>query len=201
MATTTKTQGSIAAQEGEALLWLVRHTIAQALGVPIPPQPAGFKELLDGQSLRARQGTFVTLERQGELRGCIGNLVSDDSIVEGVRRNALSAAFHDTRFRPLAADEYAEITVSVSVLTQPSPLAYADGDDLITRLRPGIDGVILRQGSYGATFLPQVWEQLPDPAEFLGHLCRKAMLPASAWRSGDLEVSIYQVQYFSEKQG
>lgn len=191
--------GGITREQGRALLGLARRTIAQALALPAPGRPEGDDPVLAAPALAARQGTFVTIEIHGALRGCIGNLVSEETIVEGVRRNAISAAFHDSRFRPLEVAEFAEIDIAVSVLTQPLPLAYTDGDDLARKLRVGIDGVILRDGPYGATFLPQVWEQLPDPAEFLGHLCRKAMLPAEAWRSGALAVSTYQVQYFSEK--
>lgn len=201
MTATSAQGGGITAGQGRALLGLARRTIAQALGLSLPGQSEGDDPVLAESALAARQGTFVTIEIHGALRGCIGNLVSDETIVDGVRRNAINAAFHDSRFQPLGVEEFPEIDIAVSVLTPPRPLSYSDGDDLAHKLRGGIDGVILRQGPYGATFLPQVWEQLPDPAEFLGHLCRKAMLPADAWRTGRLDVSVYQVQYFSEKEG
>ncbi len=115
-----------------------------------------------------------------------------------MRRNALNAAFHDSRFSPLAREELEEIAIEVSILTEPVLLAYADGGDLLTKLRKGMDGVILRKGSQSATFLPQVWEQLPRTEDFLSHLCRKAWLPPDAWRRERLEVFVYQVQHFSE---
>jgi len=133
------------------------------------------------------------------LRGCIGSLVALEPLVDGVRRNAMNAAFQDPRFSPLTVDELNELDIEVSVLTDPAPLEYKDGADLLAKLRPNIDGVIIRQGHAAATFLPQVWDQLPEPADFLAHLCRKAGLPMDAWQQGNLVVSTYQVQYFSEK--
>ena len=144
------------------------------------------------------RGTFVTLTIKGELRGCIGSLEGREPIVDGVRHNAVNAAFHDPRFRPLGRQELDKVTIEVSILSEPQPLAYTDGEDLLGRLRPGTDGVIIRKGYASATFLPQVWEQLPDKEEFLTHLCLKAGLAPDAWRRGDLEVLTYQVQYFEE---
>ena len=132
------------------------------------------------------------------MRGCIGSLAAMDSIVEGVKRNALHAAFEDSRFRPVEMNELEAIEVEISILTEPTPVAYASAEELLRILRVGIDGVILRKGVQGATFLPQVWEQLPEPKDFLSHLCRKAGLPADAWQSGNLEVSTYRGQYFEE---
>jgi AmmeMemoRadiSam system protein A len=139
------------------------------------------------------------LHQHGELRGCIGSLVAEEPLVEDVRRNAKNAAFRDPRFSPLNSGELDEVDIEVSVLTDPVPLDYKDGADLAARLRPNIDGVIISQGRARATFLPQVWEQLPEPADFLAHLCRKAGLPMDAWQDGSLAVSTYQVQCFSEK--
>ena len=119
-------------------------------------------------------------------------------MVAGVRDNARNAAFHDPRFSPLGKRELDALQIEVSVLSEPVPLAYTDADDLLARLRPGIDGVIIKKGSASATFLPQVWEQLPQPEPFLSHLCAKAGLPAEQWRKGDLKVRVYQVQYFEE---
>jgi len=95
-------------------------------------------------------------------------------------------------------NELAAIEVEISILTEPIPLVYGNAEELLCTLQVGIDGVIIRQGMRSATFLPQVWEQLPDPGDFLNHLCRKACLPAEAWRSGCLELFIYRVQYFAE---
>jgi len=185
-------------EQGQALLWLARETIGRQLGMEAQ-EPAGeiAARLLDAE-LQRKQGTFVTLKEHGELRGCIGSLAAMESIVEGVRRNALHAAFDDSRFRPVEKNELAAIEVEISILTEPKPLAYASAEELLSILQVGRDGVILRKGVRGATFLPQVWEQLPDPEDFLRHLCSKAGLPADAWRSGDLEVSTYRVQYFAE---
>ena len=116
-----------------------------------------------------------------------------------MRQNAINAAFRDPRFSPLKLSELGEIDIEVSVLTEPAVLEYTDSQDLMERLRPGIDGVIIRQGFATATFLPQVWEQLPDKEEFLCQLCLKAGLSAHAWRKAGVEVLTYQVQYFGEK--
>ena len=119
-------------------------------------------------------------------------------MLEGVRRNAINAAFHDPRFSRLTKDELERTEIEVSILTEPQLLAYRDGQDLIQKLRVNVDGVIIRKGYASATFLPQVWEQLPEPADFLSYLCRKAGLSSDAWQSSKLEVLTYQVQYFEE---
>jgi len=183
-------------QQGARLLRVARETIARRLGVGRGPD----LEQVDDEALQQRCGCFVTLKLGGQLRGCIGNLEPVGPLVESVMRNAESAAFHDHRFAPLTADELPRISLDISILTPAVRLEYRDGDDLCRRLRPGIDGVILRDDGARATFLPQVWEQLPDPADFLDHLCLKAGLPKSAWRDGRLEISIYEVRSFSEQQ-
>lgn len=185
-------------EQGKALLWLARETIGRQLGMQAREPGTDIAARLLDAELQRKRGTFVTLKEHGELRGCIGSLAALDSIVEGVKRNALHAAFDDSRFRPVEKNELAAIEVEISILTEPTPLAYASAEELLRTLQVGIDGVILRKGVQGATFLPQVWEQLPDPKDFLSHLCRKAGLPADAWRSGNLEVSTYRVQYFAE---
>jgi AmmeMemoRadiSam system protein A len=139
------------------------------------------------------------LHLDGQLRGCIGTLAATESIVEGVKRNALNAALHDHRFSPVKPEELDSIVIEVSVLTDPTPVEYTDGADLLTKLNPGVDGVIIRQGAARATFLPQVWDQLSGPEEFLTHLCLKAGLAGDAWQTSKVEVLIYQVQYFEEK--
>ena len=115
-----------------------------------------------------------------------------------VRRNALKAAFEDSRFKPLDLEELERVHIEVSVLTPPQPLEYFDTADLLRQLRPGVDGVILRQGISGATFLPQVWEQLPRPEDLLGQLCLKAGLSEKTWQNESLEIETYQVQSFEE---
>jgi AmmeMemoRadiSam system protein A len=184
-------------KQGRVLVQLVRQSIAEHLHLPVD-NPVEAEELTD-PDLQVNRGVFVTLNKRGALRGCIGSLVGAESIVDGVRRHAINAAFYDSRFSPVKVDEVADLEIDVSVLTEPEPLAYDDGDDLLARLRPNIDGVILKApGGAGATFLPQVWEQLPDPQLFLGHLCRKAGRPDLAWKAGRLGIDTYQVQHFEE---
>lgn len=186
-------------EQGKALLWLARETIARQLGMETLEPGADIAARLLDQELQHKRGTFVTLKKHGELRGCVGCLTAIDSLVEGVKRNALHAAFDDSRFKPVEKNELAAIEVEISILTEPTPLDYGNAEDLLLRaLQVGIDGVIIRQGARSATFLPQVWEQLPRADDFLDCLCRKACLPADAWRSGCLEVFIYRVQHFAE---
>ncbi|GAB6094551.1 AmmeMemoRadiSam system protein B [Desulfatiferula olefinivorans] len=180
--------------QGRVLIDLARATIARKLGRPAQPVT-----IPDEGSFHRKGGTFVTLKIHDQLRGCIGNLSSDESVAEGIRRNALNAAFGDYRFSPLSDEEFDTVDIEVSILTEPAPLAHHGGRDLVSKLRPHVDGVIIRKGHAGATFLPQVWDQLPDAEDFLRHLCMKAGLPADAWTSEDLEVAVYQVQYFEEK--
>ena len=153
---------------------------------------------LKDERLQASCGTFVTLKINNQLRGCIGNLTATEPLPDSVRKNAINAAFHDYRFSPLTSEELDRVEVEVSVLTEPQSLEYTDGKDLISKLRVNVDGVIIRKGSASATFLPQVWEQLPRPEDFLNHLCQKAGLSPNAWQATPLKVSTYQVQYFEE---
>ncbi|MBN2033110.1 MAG: AmmeMemoRadiSam system protein A [Deltaproteobacteria bacterium] len=183
-------------KEGKELLEEARQTISRVF--------FGKKEEERGKNvvspkLSLRGGTFVTLTLNDRLRGCIGCITSQESIIEGVRKNAIQAAFHDPRFRPLSRDEFEHVRVEVSVLTEPHPLPYADADDLKVKLRPGRDGVIIKKGHLQATFLPQVWEQLPDTESFLTHLCIKAGLREDAWMYEKLQVSTYEVQAFEEE--
>ena len=183
--------------QGRILLKVARQAIVEHLHLPLEKTVTA-KELAE-PDLQLSQGIFVTLNKRGALRGCIGSLIGAEAIVDGVRRHAVNAAFHDSRFSPVEADEVAELQIDISVLTEPESLTYDDGDDLLAKLRPGVDGVILRApGGAGSTFLPQVWEQLPEPKLFLGHLCRKAGLPDAAWVAGRLGIDIYQVQHFEE---
>ncbi len=184
--------------QGEILVRLARQTIAERLGLPVN-HPVSREEIQD-PALQEKRGVFVTLHKKEQLRGCIGSLVGLEPIVEGVRRNAINAAFHDSRFPPVTPDEFDDLRIEVSVLSQPRPLLYKDSHDLLDKLRPGVDGVILRgPGGASATFLPQVWDQLPDPQLFLSHLCLKAGLPQSAWQSGQIDIDTYQVQHFEEQ--
>ena len=183
-------------EQGKALLLLARQRIEEHLG--IAPRDVDGREQA-GEVAQEKRGVFVTLHRGGALRGCIGSLAATEPLVDAVKRNAVNAAFHDPRFEPLTAAELADLHVEVSILTEPQLLPHADADELLRRLRPGIDGVILQSpGGEQATFLPQVWQQLPLPVQFLGHLCRKAGLAENAWRAGKLRIHTYQVQSFEE---
>ena len=185
--------------QGQLLIKLVRYTLMKELGQPVPQTKYNsLKSALSDACFQRTSGVFVTLTRSGQLRGCIGNLTSTEPLVSGIRRNAINSAFHDPRFAPLSASELDEIEIEISILSQPQPLKYHDADDLLNTLRPHVDGVIIRKEAASATFLPQVWEQLPRPQDFLTHLCMKAGLASDAWQHSQLEVSRYQVQYFEE---
>jgi AmmeMemoRadiSam system protein A len=153
---------------------------------------------LKDASFQVPRATFVTLTIQGQLRGCIGTLSPTDPLAESVRRNAVHAGFQDPRFAPLTVEELDQVRIEVSILTEPQPLHYSDAEDLVQKLRPHHDGVIIRQGFASATFLPQVWDQLPKTESFLDHLCLKAGLPRNAWKRSKLDLAIYHVQRFDE---
>jgi AmmeMemoRadiSam system protein A len=179
--------------QGRILIELARKTIAHRVGEgELPAVPA------DPAFMR-RAATFVTLKIAGKLRGCIGNLEPAGALWEGIRDNAVHAALNDNRFSPLRLEELSRLELDISILSNPAPLEYDDAEDLVAKLHPGIDGVILRDGIKSATFLPQVWQQLPLPENFLGQLCRKAGLPTEIWREKQLDIKTYQVQCFEEE--
>ena len=148
--------------------------------------------------VRRDGASFVTLTKRGELRGCIGSLEPRRLLAEDVRENAVSAAFRDPRFPPVSAEELDDLHVEVSVLSAPQRLPYDGPDDLVAKLRPGVDGVVIESGWNRATFLPQVWDKIPDPHQFLEHLCRKAFLSTNAYHKPGLDVYVYQVEKFEE---
>jgi AmmeMemoRadiSam system protein A len=185
--------------QGRALLLLARNTLLERFNRQMPEsQKDQMERRLGDPPLQESCGTFVTLKIGGQLRGCIGSLIGTESIVENVRSNAINAAFHDPRFGALTAVELDRVVIEVSVLTEPKPLDYTDAQDLEAKLRPNVDGVTICKGTASATFLPQVWQQLPKADSFLSHLCMKAGLAAEAWRRDRLDVETYQVQYFEE---
>jgi len=201
MKKTDNSSAQFSKAQGQVLVKLARKTIMDKLGSDA--SESVLEDLLSAlkdERFKSHYGTFVTLKIKGQLRGCIGNLTSTEAVLEGVKRNAVNAAFHDPRFSPLSKDELDRTEIEVSILTEPQPLVFRDGQDLIKKLRAHVDGVIIRKGHASATFLPQVWEQLPRPEDFLSHLCMKAGLPSDAWKNSELEVLIYQVQYFEENQ-
>lgn len=178
---------------GTALLRIARQAIGEELGLKSEVPAA----LLALPELQQPGATFVTLTKDGELRGCIGTLQAHRPLAEDVRSNALAAAFLDSRFMPLTRDEFATVRVEVSLLAVPQPMRFTSEAEALARLRPNIDGVILESGWHRATFLPQVWEDLPDPRQFMAHLKRKAGLPADYWNA-DIQLSRYEVTKWKE---
>jgi len=181
--------------EKQTLLRLAREAMECAIsGKNLPPVN------LDSlpPHLREKGASFVTLTIDNELRGCIGTLESYQPLAEDVREHAVAAALNDPRFLPVDKTELNRIRLEVSCLTAPHLLEYSSSADLLTKLRPHVDGVILKSDQRRATFLPQVWEKIPDPADFLDHLCAKISAPSDAWREIKLQVYIYQVEEFRE---
>jgi uncharacterized protein len=182
-------------KEKQTLLRLAREALETGVrSAPLLP----LDEASLTQTLRAEGASFVTLTVDGSLRGCIGALEPYQPLAEDVREHAVAAALQDYRFPTVQVSELAEIEIEVSRLTVPQPLEYTDATDLLSKLHPGTDGVILRDGIHRATFLPQVWEKIPDPAEFLGNLCYKMGAAPDTWRRKKLEVLIYKVEEFHE---
>ncbi|WP_342450009.1 AmmeMemoRadiSam system protein A [Thiorhodococcus minor] len=188
----TESPGCYSSEERAILLDVAAESIAKALeqGSPWVPSPSDYPE-----RLREPRATFVTLEMDGDLRGCIGALEADCPLVQDVAHNAFAAAFQDPRFAPMTESELPRLTIKVSVLSVPEPIAFASEADLLAQLRPGVDGLILKDKRHRGTFLPAVWEQLPNPIDFLAHLKRKAGLPMDDW-SDDLEVLRYATESF-----
>ncbi len=178
------------------LLQVARDSIAHGLrtGRPLAVDPADFDP-----ELQERRASFVTLNRHGRLRGCIGHLEAIQPLVADVAENAFNAAFRDPRFPPLTAGEFDDLEVHISVLSPPEPLAFDSEADLLEKIRPGVDGLILEEGPYRGTFLPSVWEQLPERGQFLAQLKMKAGLPPDYW-SDTLKVYRYTTESFSEKE-
>ena len=187
---------SLTQDERRALLRLAREALeCAAAGRKLPPLDLAALT----PSLAAPGASFITLTKRGDLRGCIGALEAYQPLAEDVREHAIAAALQDFRFSPVEPEEVRDIQIEVSRLTPPRSLDYASPEDLLKQLRPGLDGVILSESKWRrATFLPQVWEKLPDKATFLRHLCEKMGLPGDTWRTRHLEVRVYQVEEFHE---
>ena len=182
-------------EEKDILLKIARTAIQNALeGYPNKPIPVGKLT----ERLKEPGATFVTLTKNGELRGCIGTLEPYLPLYEDVREHAIAAALNDYRFPPVQPSELPLINIEISRLTPPQPLSYENPEELVRKLRPNIDGVVLQDGMQKATFLPQVWEKLPQPEEFLNHLCIKMGAPMDLWRRKKLQVFTYQVEEFHE---
>ena len=180
-----------AEERGRILLALARDSLVEAFG-------RGVARRFEAPWLIEPGATFVTLRAGDELRGCVGTIRAYRSLVEDVRANARAAAFNDTRFQPLAAAELPGIAVEVSLLSEPEALpSSTTEEEALARLRPHMDGLILEYDGYRSTFLPQVWEQLPAPRDFMAHLKRKAGLPPAFW-SPDLLLWRYTVAKWEE---
>lgn len=149
-----------------------------------------------GGHLMERGASFVTLQKSGELRGCIGSLTAWRPLWEDVAAHAWNAAFEDPRFSPVKASELSLISLKISILTPPEPLLFDSEVDLLSKLQPGVDGLTIRSGRCQATFLPAVWEQLPEPEDFLVHLKLKAGLRADAFPK-DLKAERYGTDEFA----
>lgn len=177
------------------LLILARQSIENSVnGDPVPPLELGTLSL----QLREPGASFVTLTSHGYLRGCVGALEPYQSLAEDVREHAVAAALQDYRFPPVQLKEIKDIKIEISYLSPPENLIYDNPEELLKLLRPNIDGVIIRDGNRRATFLPQVWEKIPDVKEFLSELCMKMGSPADLWRRKKLNVMTYQVEEFHE---
>jgi len=179
---------------GPILLALARGALAEALGAPAPEPPAG----RTGSWLDEPGACFVTLTRNGRLRGCIGSVEPVRPLGVDVAANAVAAALSDHRFPPLDRAELDDTAIEVSVLGALVPFPVADEAEARRALRPGLDGLVLRLGERRATFLPQVWHTVPEPAAFLAHLKAKAGLPATYW-SEQIRLSRYTVTEFHEE--
>jgi len=189
-------QEKLTLEEQKILLRLAREAMERGVrGEELPPLDLTSLPL----ALREEGSSFVTLTSGGLLRGCIGALDAYLPLAEDVRIHAVAAALKDPRFPPVRKDELSGIEIEISRLTHPVPLEYKDADDLLSKLRPHVDGVILRDElQHRVTFLPQVWEKIPDPAEFLNNLCYKMGVEPDMWRYKYFEVLTYQAEEFRE---
>jgi AmmeMemoRadiSam system protein A len=176
--------------KGTTLLRLARAAIGRELGFISHDLPR--TDWLDEPG-----ATFVTLTLQGQLRGCIGSLEAHRPLIEDVRENAVASAFRDPRFTPLSKAEFADVSIEVSLLSKPESIRHNSEEDALAQLTPGRDGVIIEYGRHRATYLPQVWAQLPEPQAFIAHLKDKAGLPEDFW-ADDVRLSHYTVQKWRE---
>jgi AmmeMemoRadiSam system protein A len=181
---------SLNKEHQQRLLDLAKSSIQHGLqtGRPIKVNLADFPA-----ELTEHRATFVTLHKHHQLRGCIGMLEAVRPLAEDIAENAFLAAFKDPRFPPLAGDEFGELEIHLSLLTPAEPVSFTSEKDLVAQLQPGVDGLILEEGRRRGTFLPSVWEQLPEPEQFLRHLKQKAGLPPDYW-SENIRVYRYRTE-------
>lgn len=188
---------SISKQEGEFLLKLARESIEHFLKTGKILKVV--ESSIPYENLKKYGASFVTLEtKQGNLRGCIGSIIPHRPLYEDVIYNAVSSAVYDPRFRPVSVQELDDIKIKISVLTYPEPLPYTDWRDLLEKIQPFKDGIIIKYKGNSATFLPEVWETLPDKQLFLSNLCLKAGLEPQCYKSLKLQVFRYRAMSFSE---
>lgn len=182
---------------GQLLISLAKNAIAQKLNIKITPIHYTDKELAE---LRQTGASFVTLTQNGDLRGCIGTLEAFRPLKEDIEANALASAFRDPRFPPLEAAEWPYTQVEISILSAPKAIEFQNEIDLFQQIKPEVDGIILSLGERRATFLPQVWEQLPTHREFFARLKQKAGLPID-FPVERLHIEKYQVQKYTTARG
>jgi AmmeMemoRadiSam system protein A len=183
----SSTDGTLTTEEKNILLDVARRSIEYGLqhARPLPVNTRDYSNVL--QQPRA---TFVTLHLHNQLRGCIGTLNAYQPLINDVAEHAFAAAFRDPRFEPVTSREAPQLDIHISILTQAAPMTFNSEEDLLRQLNPGVDGLILESGYHRGTFLPSVWEQLPQPEKFLQHLKLKAGLAAGYWDK-NIKVSRY----------
>ncbi len=186
---------TLSQSERNALLDIARQAIVAAVN---GEKPAELNLNDFSPMLRAQGASFVTLTENGDLRGCIGTLSAYQPLIVDVQEHAVAAALDDPRFMPVGAEEVQNLEIEISRLTQPQILDYANSDDLLAKIRPGKDGIVLRDERRRATYLPQVWEKIPNPEDFLDSLCLKMGAPRNLWRHRHLIVETYRVEEFGE---
>ncbi len=176
--------------KGEILLPIARASIAGVFGQALEADE-------DAIWLQEQAACFVTLTQQGQLRGCIGTLEAHRSLLEDIKHNAQAAAFKDSRFSPLTNDELNDTEIEVSLLSPMQALVFSNEQEAQAQLQPGIDGVVFEFGHYRSTFLPQVWQQLPDVEVFMAQLKHKAGLTPDFWED-QVKLSRYTVSKWKE---
>ncbi|BAN35574.1 AMMECR1 domain-containing protein [Sulfuricella denitrificans skB26] len=179
-------------EKGRILIPIARSTISRALGREMQANE-------DAEWLRELGACFVTLTQHGDLRGCIGSLEAHRPLLDDVKANAYAAAFRDTRFSPLSLAELDYTEIEISLLSTMQPMIFHDEIDALAQLRPGVDGVVFECAGRRSTFLPQVWEQLPECGIFMTHLKRKAGLPPDFW-APDVKLARYTVNKWKESE-
>lgn len=190
----TQHLSQLSQQQQKELLRQARQVIAKGCSRSLPPEPDHNNQ----PAVFLQHGAcFVTLHKHGELRGCIGSIEAHRPLLDDVMHHAFASAFRDHRFPPVQQTELADLHIEISILTPKQKMQVASEAELLRNLRPNIDGLLIQSSLYTATFLPQVWEQLPEPELFLTHLKQKAGMPSNEWPE-DIACYKYQCNYFHE---